>query len=69
MQKEYAIRFYETINKLLCNLYFAGQYIWFRRQTPTAQGNALRLASVHKYENTEIFLLLADCITHISIIF
>ena len=26
MQKEYVIQFYETINKLLCNLSFAGQY-------------------------------------------
>ena len=28
MQKEYAIQFYKTINKLLCNLSFAGQYIY-----------------------------------------
>ena len=27
MQKEYAMQFYKTINKLLCNLSFAGQYI------------------------------------------
>ena len=27
MQKQYAIQFYKTINKLLCNLSFAGQYI------------------------------------------
>ena len=27
MQKEYVIQFYKTINKLLCNLSFAGQYI------------------------------------------
>ena len=26
MQKEYAIQFFKTINKLLCNLSFAGQY-------------------------------------------
>ena len=26
MQKEYTIQFYKTINKLLCNLSFAGQY-------------------------------------------
>ena len=26
MQKEYAIQFYKTMNKLLCNLSFAGQY-------------------------------------------
>ena len=26
MQKEYVIQFYKTINKLLCNLSFAGQY-------------------------------------------
>ena len=26
MQKEYDIQFYKTINKLLCNLSFAGQY-------------------------------------------
>ena len=28
MQKEYVIQFYKTINKLLCNLSFAGQYIY-----------------------------------------
>ena len=28
MQKEYVSQFYETINKLLCNLSFAGQYIY-----------------------------------------
>ena len=27
MQKEYVIQFYEIINKLLCNLSFAGQYM------------------------------------------
>ena len=27
MQKEYVIQFYKTINKVLCNLSFAGQYI------------------------------------------
>ena len=27
MQKEYVIQSYKTINKLLCNLYFAGQYM------------------------------------------
>ena len=27
MQKEYVIQFYKTINKLLCNLSFADQYI------------------------------------------
>ena len=27
MQKEYVFQFYKTINKLLCNLSFAGQYI------------------------------------------
>ena len=26
MQKEYVIQFYKTINKLLCDLSFAGQY-------------------------------------------
>ena len=26
MQKELVIQFYKTINKLLCNLSFAGQY-------------------------------------------
>ena len=26
IQNEYAIQFYKTINKLLCNLSFAGQY-------------------------------------------
>ena len=29
MQKEYVIQLYKTINKLLCNLSFAGQYIIF----------------------------------------
>ena len=29
MQKEYVIQFYKTINKLLCNLSFAGQYILY----------------------------------------
>ena len=29
MQKEYVIQFNKTINKLLCNLSFAGQYITF----------------------------------------
>ena len=28
MQKEYVIQFYKTINKLLCNLSFACQYIY-----------------------------------------
>ena len=27
MQKQYVIQFYKSINKLLCNLSFAGQYI------------------------------------------
>ena len=27
MQKEYVIQFYKTVNKLLCNLSFAGQYM------------------------------------------
>ena len=27
MQEEYVIQFYKTMNKLLCNLSFAGQYI------------------------------------------
>ena len=38
MQKEYAIQFYKTINKLLCNLSFAGQYTLFKLQT----GNMVR---------------------------
>ena len=33
MQKEYAIQFYKTINKLLCNLSFAGQYISAHKST------------------------------------
>ena len=33
MQKEYAIQFYKTINKLLCNLSFAGQYMsWTKHE-------------------------------------
>ena len=28
MQKEHVIQFHKTINKLLCNLSFAGQYIY-----------------------------------------
>ena len=28
MQKEYVFQFYEAMNKLLCNLSFAGQYMF-----------------------------------------
>ena len=32
MQKQCVIQVYKTINKLLCNLSFAGQYNWGREE-------------------------------------
>ena len=59
MQKEYLIQLYKTINKLLCNLSFAGQYIFEVSQW--SQQNMLEFL-VDKYEVLagKIFKKIAD---------
>ena len=42
MQKEYGIQFYKTINKLLCNLSFAGQYIYILVIPPQTKFGGLK---------------------------
>ena len=40
MQKEYVIQFYKTINKLLSNLSFAGQYMYHIRNVKASYNSA-----------------------------
>ena len=49
MQKEYVIQFFKTINKLLCNLSFAGQYT-------TGDGN--HIFTIEHISQTLKFLLI-----------
>ena len=39
MQKEYVIQFHKTINKLLCNLSFAGEYMFLRHISQAITNN------------------------------
>ena len=58
MQKEYVIQFYKTINKLLCNLSFAGQYILQATKTfATFLGHSLSCyRNLVKYHSKNMFL-------------
>ena len=66
MQKEYVIQFYKTINKLLCNLSFVGQYNYVQYQNVAVLKDLLKeIVLTHNTTNPILlkleFVLLLVC--------
>ena len=57
MQKEYVTQFYKTINKLLCNLSFAGQYIIYHQRAAVLEWLTLELWSKRSGVRIHVSLL------------